>query len=167
MPKRKAKPKRKATTSTSRTKKKPAARARAKGGARRQPAARGRRTGAGGPTGAVAERIVAVTLANDDDATLALYADDIESAEPGRPPMTGIEAIKQKLSMWRGMTSAASFRARHVVVTGNVVMIEWEGTVTLAATGRTIQLNEVAVHEIEGGKIVRERFYYDPSAFQS
>ena len=30
--------------------------------------------------------------------------------------------------------------------------------------GRTVQLTEVAVHEIKDGKIQSERYYYDPSA---
>src|SRR5215470_8432311 len=40
------------------------------------------------------QRIVDVTLANDDAATLALYADDIESKEASNPASVGIEAIK-------------------------------------------------------------------------
>jgi len=80
--------------------------------------------------------------------------------------MVGIEAIKQKFRMWRGMTSDASFRPRAVMVDGNTIMIEWEGTVTLAANGKTVKLDEIAIHEIRSGKIARERFYYDPAALR-
>jgi ketosteroid isomerase-like protein len=114
----------------------------------------------------LAKRIIDVTMANDDDATLALYADNVESVERGAPPMVGIDAIKQKFQMWRGMTSRAEFHPRKVCVDGNVIMIEWEGTVTLSPSGKTVTLEEVAVHEIENGKIARERFYYDPSVLQ-
>ena len=115
---------------------------------------------------ALAQRIIDVTVANDDDATLALYAENIESKEANNPASVGLEAIKQKFAMWRGMVSDAAFTPRSVVVDGNTIMIEWEGRVTLAASGRVAELNEVAVHEIAGGKIVKERFFYDPSVLQ-
>lgn len=114
----------------------------------------------------LAQRIVDLTIANDDDATLALYADAIESKEANNPASVGIDAIKQKFAMWRGMASDAAFTPRTVVVDGTTIMIEWEGRVTLAASGRVVDLVEVAVHEIRGGKIVKERFYYDPSVLQ-
>ena len=115
---------------------------------------------------ALAQRIIDVTIANDDDATLALYGDNIESKEANNPASTGIEAIKQKFAMWRGMVSDAAFTPRSVVVDGHTIVIEWEGRVTLAASGRMAELLEVAVHEIANGKIVKERFYYDPSVLQ-
>jgi ketosteroid isomerase-like protein len=115
---------------------------------------------------ALAQRIVDVTVANDDAATLALYGDNIESKEANNPASTGIDAIKQKFAMWRGMVSDAAFTPRSVVVDGHMIVIEWEGRVTLAASGRLVDLNEVAVHEIANGKIVKERFYYDPSVLQ-
>lgn len=118
------------------------------------------------PVRELAKRIIEVTLANDDDATLALYADNIESLERGGPPMSGIEAIKQKFNMWRGMTTSAVFRVRKFAVEGNTIMIEWVGDVTLSPSGKQVQLEEVAIHEIEDGKIVRERYYYDPSLMQ-
>jgi len=115
---------------------------------------------------ALAQRIIDVTVSNDDAATLALYADNIESKEANNPASTGIEAIKQKFAMWRGMVSDASFTPRSVTVDGRTIVIEWEGRVTLAASGRMADLLEVAVHEIANGKIVKERFYYDPSVLQ-
>ncbi len=116
---------------------------------------------------ALAKRIVDVTVGHDDAATLALYADDVESTEMGQPIMRGIDAIRQKFQMWRGMTTAASFQPRAVLIDGDAIMIEWAGTVTLAASGKTVNLDEVAVHEIKDGKIVRERFYYDPAQLRS
>lgn len=118
------------------------------------------------PIRELAKRIIDVTLANDDEGTLALYADSIESIERGQPPMVGIDAIKQKFAMWRGMTSSTDFRVRKLTVDGNTIMIEWEGDVTLSPSGKQVLLEEVAVHEIVGGKIARERFYYDPSVMQ-
>jgi ketosteroid isomerase-like protein len=114
----------------------------------------------------LAQRIVDLTVANDDAATLALYADNVESREASMPASVGIEAIKQKFAMWRGMVSDAAFTPRSVVADGRTIVIEWDGRVTLAASGRLVDFPEVAVHEIAGGKIVKERFYYDPSLLQ-
>ena len=157
MAKRKA---RKASTSRSvkrRTAKKPARKAKKRGGAR-SGASRG-----GSDLRALARRIVAVTTANDDEATLALYASDVESKEQGQPPMHGIDGIRQKFVGWRNMVSAAHFEPRRVVVDGNTIVIEWVGEVTLAASGKQAQLHEVAIHEIVDGKIKREAYFYDPS----
>ena len=115
---------------------------------------------------ALAQRIVDVTVANDDKAMFALYAADVESHEASNPPTRGIAALREKFAAWRGMASDAAFAPRAVVVDGRHIIIEWSGRVTLAATGRVVELNEVAIHEIEHGKIVRERFYYDPALLQ-
>ena len=114
----------------------------------------------------LAQRIVDVTIANDDEATLRFYADNVESKEANNPASVGLDAIKEKFKMWRGMVSDATFTPRSVSVDGNTIVIEWEGRVTLAASGRVAELNEIAVHEIAGGRIVKERFYYDPSVLQ-
>jgi len=113
---------------------------------------------------ALARRIIEGTLANDDEAMLALYASNVESSEAGQPAEVGLDALRAKFAGWRSLTSDTAFEPRRVCVDGNVIMIEWIGRVTLAATGRHAELREVAVHEIENGKIVREAFYYNPAA---
>jgi ketosteroid isomerase-like protein len=113
---------------------------------------------------ALARRIIDVTLGGDDEAMLALYAPDIESSEAGQPPEAGLDALRAKFAGWRSMTKDASFEPRRVCVDGNVIVIEWLGHVTLAASGRRVELHEVAIHQIENGKIVREAFYYNPAA---
>lgn len=119
------------------------------------------------PVRELAREIVDVTVSHDDDAAFALYADDVESMETGMPPTRGIDAIRQKFSMWRNMVTASSWQAPGVWVDGNTIIIEWEGRVTRAADGRTVDMKEIAIHEVRDGKIVRERFYYDPSVLQS
>ena len=113
---------------------------------------------------ALAKHIVDVSLGHDDEAILALYAPDIESSEAGQPPAVGIDALRGKFAGWRNMTTDNVFEPRRVVVDGNVIMIEWLGHVTLAATGRQVDLHEIAVHEIKNGKIAREAFFYNPAA---
>jgi ketosteroid isomerase-like protein len=113
---------------------------------------------------AFARHIVEVTLANDDEATLALYASDVESSEAGQPAAVGLDALRSKFAGWRSLTTDTSFEPRRVCVDGNVIVIEWFGRVTLAASGRRAEMHEVAIHEIRDGKIAREAFFYNPAA---
>lgn len=115
----------------------------------------------------LARKIVDLTIRNDDTACLNLYAENVESTEAGQPPTYGIEAIRAKYEGWRNMTTSSDFRPRTVLAACNTIVIEWEGRVTLAASGKIAELDEVAIHEIENGKIARERYYYNPAALQS
>jgi ketosteroid isomerase-like protein len=154
----------KAPAKTKRVKAKPA---------RRKPAARklaGPKTApaaapAVNPLRELARRIVDLTIRHDDEGAFALYAPNVQSVEVGQPPTFGIEAIRQKFAGWRAMAPQSTWRARTVCVDGNTIVIEWEGDVTFA-TGKQATMREVAIHEIENGKIARERFYYDRTALQ-
>lgn len=112
---------------------------------------------------ALAQRIIDATLADDDEAILGLYAATIESSEAGQPPAVGLAALRAKYAGWRAMTSDTAFEPLRVCVDGNAIVIEWVGRVTLAASGRQVEMREVAIHEIRGGKIARESFYYNPA----
>lgn len=112
---------------------------------------------------ALAQRIIDATVADDAEAMLALYAPEIESREAANPPMIGLDAIREKFAGWRGMVTDSVFQPRSVLAEGHTIVIEWSGRVTLAASGRVVELTEVAIHEIANGRIIRERFYYDPA----
>ncbi len=118
------------------------------------------------PVRDLARRIVDLTVNHQEESAFALYADTIESVEPGMPPAVGMEAIRRKLVQWRGFVSDAQWQARNVWVDGNTIIIEWAGRITITATGKQVDFREVAIHEVANGKIVRERFYYDRSALQ-
>lgn len=145
-------PKRGAAKTKAVAKKKPVARAKSAGAVAKQTAMR-----------ALAQHIVDVSLGGDDEAILALYASDIESSEAGQPAAVGIDALRAKFAGWRSMTTDTQFEPRRVVADGNVIVIEWVGRVTLAASGRQVEMHEVAVHEIRNGKIAREAFFYNPA----
>ena len=93
---------------------------------------------------------------------LSLYADSIESQEMGEAPTYGIEALKKKLERFNKRASSQRWHARNLWVDGQTVIVEWEAQLTLRPGGRKVVLNELAIHEIRNGQIVRERFYYDP-----
>ena len=111
----------------------------------------------------IARSIVTATSVADEKRMLTLYADAIESEEAGQLPTYGIEAIKQKNEQWAKMVSDARWHARNLWADGQTVIIEWEAQLTLRPGGRKVLFREIAVHEVRGGKIVRERYYYDPS----
>lgn len=111
----------------------------------------------------IARSIVTATSVADEKRMLTLYADSVESEEAGQLPTYGIEAIKQKNEQWAKMVSDARWHARNLWADGQTVIIEWEAQLTLRPGGRKVLFREIAVHEVRGGKIVRERYYYDPS----
>jgi ketosteroid isomerase-like protein len=118
------------------------------------------------PVRELAQRLVELTVNHGDEKAFAFYADNVVSIEAGMPAAVGIDAIRQKFAMWRGMVSDSTWQARNVWVDGNAIIIEWGARITFAATGKQVDFNEVAIHEVENGKIVRERFSYDPSVLQ-
>jgi ketosteroid isomerase-like protein len=169
MTRRKAKPVKKAAARKAGTRPaatKRSAVAKKKPAAKKRAAARPARKTGGASTAmrALAQQIIDVSLSHDDEAILGLYADDIESIEAGQPAGIGIDALRAKFAGWRSMTTDNVFEPRRVVVDGNLIVIEWVGRVTLAASGRQAELHEVAVHEIRNGKIAREAFFYNPAA---
>ncbi len=94
-----------------------------------------------------------------------LYVQDCSSVEPGAGPgavVHGLPALEEKLQGWLSIVESEHWNARSVLVKGNTICIEWQAELKLR-DGRAVTLEEVAVHEVRGGKIAAERFYYDPS----
>jgi ketosteroid isomerase-like protein len=110
----------------------------------------------------VARRIVRATQ-KPDFPFVTLYAPECTSAEPFGEPARGHAGIEEKNARWAQMQTSSRWKARNVWTGKKTVCIEWDGEVTLR-DGRTVNLREIAVHEIKGGKILHERFYYDPGA---
>jgi ketosteroid isomerase-like protein len=115
------------------------------------------------PAEELANRILA---AMDDEKNLDLgkfYTEDAVSVEPAGGTLTGLQALRSKLAGWLAGLRSSNWKARHVFVSKNAVCIEWEADLVMK-DGRQVTLNEVAVHELRGEKICRERYYYDPRA---
>ncbi|HXZ85938.1 MAG TPA: nuclear transport factor 2 family protein [Myxococcota bacterium] len=115
------------------------------------------------PTEELAKRIVA---AMDDEFNIDLgkfYTEDAVSEEPAGGTVTGLQSLRSKLAGWLAGLRSATWKARHVFVSGKTIAIEWEADVTFK-DGRQLKLREVAIHEVRGDKICAERYYYDPRA---
>lgn len=114
----------------------------------------------------IARKILELGSSSGEAEILALYAPDAESIEMSMPPTVGLEALRAKFQAWGAMVSSAKFVPSNVWVAGNTILIEWRGECVLAGSGKHVELREVAIHEVENGKIKRERYYYDPAALQ-
>lgn len=92
-----------------------------------------------------------------------LYAEGAVSREATGDVATGFAALEQKLARWEAMQDRTEWKPRKVFSDGNAICIEWDATVHLR-DGRVVPLAEVAIHEVRDGKIVSERYYYNPMA---
>ncbi len=92
-----------------------------------------------------------------------LYAESCTSIEPGSTePVAGLEGLEQKLALWQSMVETQAWKARKIWTKGNTIAIQWDAQLKFR-DGRSVEFEEVAVHEVRGGKIVAERYYYDPA----
>jgi len=113
----------------------------------------------------IARSIVTSTSVMDEKRMMALYSDGIESEEmtAGSRVAYGLDALKKKAEDWDKRVSDARWHARNLWCDGQTVIIEWEAQLALKPGGRKVLHREIAIHEIRNGKIVRERYYYDPT----
>jgi len=113
---------------------------------------------------ALARKFVRATHRPESFVVSELYSPDCVSIEAAGNIDRGHAGIEAKGKRWEGMQKGTKWKARNVFTGKNVICIEWDADVTLH-DGRVVKLSEVAVHEIQGGKIARERFYYNPGVF--
>jgi hypothetical protein len=91
------------------------------------------------------------------------YAPHATMQENNQPPRVGLPALleneRQALKRFKHIhhNKAVSF-----VVDGDRAAINWVFEFSLE-DGRRIRLDEVAYQEWQDGKIIREKFYYDPA----
>jgi ketosteroid isomerase-like protein len=112
---------------------------------------------------ALARKIIRLTQvpAFGDAELRALYHEDATSQEAAGNVARGWAGLTEKNERWSQMQSGAKWTAKRFWVGRDTICIEWDATVNLR-DGRTVSLPEIAVHEIKGGKIQSERFYYNP-----
>jgi ketosteroid isomerase-like protein len=112
---------------------------------------------------ALARKFVKATLDPSKFVVADLYTPDCVSIEASGDTVHGHAGIEQKGKMWESMQQGTKWKARNILVGRGVICIEWDAEVTLR-DGRVVKMPEIAVHEIKGGKIARERYYYNPMA---
>jgi len=118
------------------------------------------------PAERLAQQLIKLTQSNGPYDLEALYTEDCISQEASGEPTQGREALEAKFRGFEAMLKSQRWRARNVLVKDDLICIEWYGELHLA-DGRRVVLDEVAIHELDDGKICAERFYYDPSRLAS
>jgi len=93
-----------------------------------------------------------------------LFADNAKSVEPANSPgmqsVEGIDAIREKGRQFGEMVEEmhGGF-SNEPVVAGNHFAVAMGMDVTMKGQGR-MQMDEIAVYEVQDGKIVKEQFFY-------
>ncbi len=93
-----------------------------------------------------------------------LYADNAVSIEPASSPglqnAEGLEAIKEKGKQFGEMVEEMhGGYSNEPVVAGNHFALAMGMDVTMKGQGR-MQMHEIAVYQVNDGKIVKEQFFY-------
>ena len=96
-----------------------------------------------------------------------LYAPDATMQENNLPPRSGRPALlENERRMMQNFKQIHQSTAISYVVDGDRAAINWLFDITLQ-DGSRFQLDEIAYQQWQDGKIVRERFYYDPTQIQA
>jgi hypothetical protein len=114
------------------------------------------------PTEALARKIVRLANQPDKLDLTEIYAEACVSREPQGAPASGIDGLREKNAFWESIVQSQNWTAKSSFVKGNRICIEWHCDLKLK-DGRELAFEEVALHDVRGGKIVAERYYYDPS----
>lgn len=96
-----------------------------------------------------------------------LYADNCVSVEPmapeGMSPVSqGVEAIQAKHDWWNSAFEVHSVTQEGPFVNGDQFSMIFEMDCTEKASGNRWQGKEIALYEVENGKITRESFFMQP-----
>jgi hypothetical protein len=118
------------------------------------------------PAESLARKIVRFANQREKIDLTELYSETCVSRGPQRVEVSGIPALRAKFDDWDAVVTSQKWTARNTFVKGNRICIEWQCQLTLR-DGRELDFEEVAVHEVRGGRIVAERYYYDPSVLAS
>ena len=90
------------------------------------------------------------------------YAADATMQENNSPPRVGLPALLENERRFLASTQSIESRVDSFVVDDNHAAINWIFEIT-NMKGQKATLNEIAYQLWQDGKIIREKFYYDPS----
>ena len=93
------------------------------------------------------------------------YAPDIVSVESFAPPgmspkIKGLEAVRGKNQWWYENHEIHSSEANGPYIGENEFAVEFKTDITQKFSGKRLQMSEMGLYKVEGGKIVYEHFFY-------
>lgn len=99
------------------------------------------------------------------EAVDTLYGENIVSVEARGDEtmpaeMSGIDAIRGKNQWWLENNEVHAAAVEGPMVNGDRFSVIYDYDVTSKQTGERIRMKEVALYTVDGGKIVREEFFY-------
>ncbi len=115
----------------------------------------------------VGKKLVELCKANKNmEAVETLYSPDIVSVEaasmPGMPAeMKGIDAIRGKNQWWLDNHEVHSASCDGPYPHGDRFIVHFDYDVTNKKSNHRMQMNEMALYTVAGGKVVREEFFYN------
>ncbi|WP_289038196.1 nuclear transport factor 2 family protein [uncultured Zobellia sp.] len=117
-------------------------------------------------TNEIASKLVAWCNAGDFEKPYQeLYSDKIVSIEnDGKAEgayVEGFEGIKKKREWWQENFEVHSSKASDPVVADNWFSVKFTMDTTHKPSGQRSTMSEIAVYEVQDGKIVKEQFFYD------
>ncbi len=115
-------------------------------------------------TKGTADAFTALLKAGQHDEAAAQYnAEDIVSIEQMEGPMARLEgkaAVKAKGEWWYANHEWHGGDVQGPFVNGDQFAVIFDMDVTAKQTGQRMQMREVGLYTVKGGKIVEERFFY-------
>jgi hypothetical protein len=89
-----------------------------------------------------------------------LYSPAIQSIEADGKTADGMEGVNAKNAMWAETMEMHDWKVEGPFPHGDSFGLLMEMDVTEKASGNRFPIRELAIYDVEDGKIVRERFFY-------
>jgi len=114
----------------------------------------------------IAEKLVSWYNAGDVERPYQeLYSPKIVSIENEGKGDTGIsegfDGLQKKGEWWKENFEVHSSTASEPIVAGNWFSVRFDMDTTHKASGHRSDSSEIAVYQVQDGKIVKEQFFYD------
>ena len=100
------------------------------------------------------------------EAMQEFYADNVVMQDNLNAPTIGLAAnLERERAFVASVTKVNEMRAEAVIVDGNRAVINWRQD--LVVNGQRLTFDQLSLQVWENGKIVHERFVYDPSTLSA
>ena len=100
------------------------------------------------------------------EAMQEFYADNVVMQDNLNAPTIGLAAnLERERAFVASVTKVNEMRAEAVIVDGNRAVINWRQD--LIINGQRLTFDQLSLQVWENGKIVHERFVYDPSTLSA
>jgi len=100
------------------------------------------------------------------EAMQEFYADNVVMQDNLNAPTIGLAAnLERERAFVASVTKVNEMRAEAVIVDGNRAVINWRQD--LVINGQRLTFDQLSLQVWENGKIVHERFVYDPSTLSA